>query len=130
MWSPDVYPPESTTLTFSGLVTSGSVYDTIDTEGWPNRLGKSLVSSGLPAAELAGPSTTEKLDWRIEGRGSVCRRWLVCTYGQHHRRRTRTTGHRTRGGAAPGRGMPSPVDYPHPFLIGVEMLNLVVRIEL
>jgi hypothetical protein len=47
MWSPDVYPPESTTLTFSGPITPGSVYDTIDTEGWPNRLGKSLVSSAI-----------------------------------------------------------------------------------
>lgn len=36
-------------------------------------------SPGLPAAELAGPSTTEKLERRTEGRGSACTRRLVCT---------------------------------------------------
>ena len=33
----------------------------------------------MPAAELAGPSTTEKSERRTEGRGSACRRRLVCT---------------------------------------------------
>jgi len=72
LWPPGVCPPESTTPTFSGLVTVGLVDDTSDTEGWPNMLGKSLAISS--PAELAGSSTTEKLDQRMEGRGSMCRR--------------------------------------------------------
>lgn len=107
LWPPGACPPESTTPTLSGLVAAGSADGTSDAEGWPNRQGNSLAissasdrkpanlsrsheiqrepcerrvhSPGLPAAELAGPSTTAKLEWRTEGRGSACRSRLVCT---------------------------------------------------
>ena len=52
LWPPGVCPPESTTLTFSGLVIAGFVDDTSDTEGWPNRLGKSLVSSAIDQSSM------------------------------------------------------------------------------
>ena len=47
--------------------------------GQRGTVGRTGHSPGLPAAELAGPSTTEKLERRTEGSGSACRSRFVCT---------------------------------------------------